>query len=877
MKRNSDIGLAAILMLIVVLGFVGIGYANHQGFDCSVCHDSVATRNLNLIREVIFTPNSGPKEVWFTSHTGLHSFADGDLVYDGVCEICHTNTHYHTNYGYGTVHFDGQDCTGCHPHTNDFYPTFPGPQSHQTHLNDPKGPQISDCIVCHFTENVTLFADGNPLATTTVCDPCHSPGGAFDGVNDPDVGAKPNWDDGIYEPAVPPEPWPSRLKAGKENWCATCHDDGSSVIKGVSAPKVMGDNTTYGYTVSGHGEYAVRCNDCHDLTMLHTDGNARTYSASSDNYREGYRLNEDMAVPRYGEYGPIAFKLCIKCHVYSDIIGPTSNFRDDNSGVQLHDRHLSQVFAYQTCWDSDWNENLNNCTQGECADSAISCTACHNVHGSPTPAMIRHGELISTPGTTDKVPALDFRWYKADGFTQTMILGESRYGGLLCGQPPYNVSFNHVCWGCHTAGEIRYYRIFPRPTIGYSPTSFRFNAIPRDINPPKQSLHIWNAGDGTLNWSVSKNAPWLSLHPTTGTDTRTVDVSIDISELIREGTYIATITITATGATNSPVRINVMLTIGAPVPDIRTPVTDITFGDVNVGSFLDRTTTIYNDGSATLTVNSVTRSSGSTEFTYVGPSTPFNIPWYGSQTVTVRFSPTSAGAKTAAFTVNSNDPSDPDITFNVSGNGVPTPQVTLFSPNGGEVIPSGSTYTIQWGAPPEAVRFDIGYSLDDGAQGTWKLIASGLTSNSYNVTVPAPDGNKNTCRVGVRGYNASGGVIGTDTSDNPFTIEVVKVTYPNNPGEILISGNTYRITWQTNGTIRPVQTVKIYGSPNEGQAGTWRLLATVQGNPGYYDWIVPTVGTTKDKCKIGVVLLDSMSTNIGQDGSDNNFTIQPAP
>ena len=240
--------------------------------------------------------------------------------------------------------------------------------------------------------------------------------------------------------------------------------------------------------------------------------------------------------------------------------------------------------------------------------------------------MIRHGELISTPGTTDKVPALDFRWYKADGFTQTMILGESRYGGLLCGQPPYNVSFNHVCWGCHPTTEIKYYRIFPRPTIGYSPTSFRFNAIPRDRNPAKQSLHIWNAGDGTLNWSVSKNAPWLSLHPTTGTDSRTVDVSIDISELIREGTYIATITITATGATNSPVRINVMLTIGAPVPDIRTPVTDITFADVNVGNFLDRTTTIYNDGTATLMVNSITRSSGSTEFTYVGPSTPFNIP-----------------------------------------------------------------------------------------------------------------------------------------------------------------------------------------------------------------------------------------------------------
>ena len=155
------------------------------------------------------------------------------------------------------------------------------------------------------------------------------------------------------------------------------------------------------------------------------------------------------------------------------------------------------------------------------------------------------------------------------------------------------------------------------------------------------------------------------------------------------------------------------------------------------------------------------------------------------------------------------------------------------------------------------------------------MIAGGITGYSYTWTVPAPDGNKNKCRVGVRGYNASGGMIGTDTSDNPFTIEVVKVIYPNNPGETLISGNSYGIMWQTNGTIRYVQSVKIYGSPNEGQPGTWRLLKTLQGNSEYYYWRVPTVGTTKDKCRIGIVLLDSASTNIGQDMSDNNFTIQP--
>jgi hypothetical protein len=117
-------------------------------------------------------------------------------------------------------------------------------------------------------------------------------------------------------------------------------------------------------------------------------------------------------------------------------------------------------------------------------------------------------------------------------------------------------------------------------------------------------------------------------------------------------------------------------------------------------------------------------------------------------------------------------------------------------------------------------------------------------------------------------------VVGTDTSDNPFTIEVVKLIDPDG-GEILTPSTTYRITWHTNSTIRTVQTVKIYGSPNEGQAGTWRLLTTVSGNPGYYDWTVPSVGTAKDKCGLGLRLLDSNSTPIGQDVGDGNFTIQP--
>jgi len=138
--------------------------------------------------------------------------------------------------------------------------------------------------------------------------------------------------------------------------------------------------------------------------------------------------------------GPLAgyaqdrFALCFTCHDYVKLLGPTApyqtNFQDD--GIN---RHLSHVSSGRACWDSDLDylqvpdeiiiDNINAAFVGDSIiDSRMSCPACHNVHGSPNPAMIRHGELISTPGTHDKSPALSFRWYKADGYTPAIFRDE---------------------------------------------------------------------------------------------------------------------------------------------------------------------------------------------------------------------------------------------------------------------------------------------------------------------------------------------------------------------------------------------------------------------------------------------------------------------
>ena len=96
--------------------------------------------------------------------------------------------------------------------------------SHITHTGGTaEGPDALACTACHIDDTPELgenFADDQPFATTTMCDDCHSPNGAFDGVDDPTIGAKANWADGVYEADG------VTLKSGKEKWCAGCHDDG---------------------------------------------------------------------------------------------------------------------------------------------------------------------------------------------------------------------------------------------------------------------------------------------------------------------------------------------------------------------------------------------------------------------------------------------------------------------------------------------------------------------------------------------------------------------------------------------------------------------------------------------------------------------------
>jgi hypothetical protein len=94
----------------------------------------------------------------------------------------------------------------------------------------------------------------------------------------------------------------------------------------------------------------------------------------------------------------------------------------------------------------------------------------------------------------------------------------------------------------------------------------------------------------------------------------------------------------------------------------------VDFGDVQVGSFLDKNITIRNSGSGTL---SVRLSISGNSFSIISGGDTFNLSSGQTRVVGIRFSPASGGSYTGTLNITHNATNQPSpITIPLSGNGV---------------------------------------------------------------------------------------------------------------------------------------------------------------------------------------------------------------
>ena len=204
------------------------------------------------------------------------------------------------------------------------------------------------------------------------------------------------------------------------------------------------------------------------------------------------------------------------------------------------------------------------------------------------------------------------------------------------------LTLSAASFGSFTFGQLKFTpQTTALPSIGLNPSSLSYTTA-LNANPAAQSFSISNTGGGTLDWTATDDAPWLTLSPTTGTGTGTVTASVNANGLTA-GSYNGTITISATGATSKT--LTVSLAVTAPTnqpPVVANAIADqtLTVGGVAFTRDLTATPAVFSDpdnDALTFTVN---------------VSNP-NIATATLSGTTLTINPVAAG--TATITVTAND------------------------------------------------------------------------------------------------------------------------------------------------------------------------------------------------------------------------------
>ncbi len=391
-------------------------------------------------------------------------------------------------------------------------------------------------------------------------------------------------------------------------------------------------------------------------------------------------------------------------------------------------------------------------------------------------------------------------------------------------------------------------------------------------------------GNGTVGYSIAANG-------NSSSRTASSTIAKNTFTVTQEGSGIATYTITASAGTGGTISPSGAVTVNKGAnrsftitPNTGYSISGVTVDGASVGavsSYTFNNVTANHTISASFTANPTKytltiKKTGSGSGTVINnpsgsmfsPGTVVNLvanPNSGSS-----FAGWSGGCsgttQTCKVTMNSNI----SVTASFVLKEAPS-NITITSPDGGETLSSGSTLTITWTAPPEAIRFNLFYSTNNGF--TWKMIARNLTGSSYQWRIPAVANNKLRCKIMVVGYNEQRKKIASEISSGTFTIQVVRVTSLNG-GQQLVSGSSSTIQWKTYSTARDVVGIKLFYTLNGGKK--WKKIESLTNNPGSYAWAVPDINNARTECKVKVVLKAAGDVTAGSDESDGFFSISPA-
>lgn len=301
----------------------------------------------------------------------------------------------------------------------------------------------------------------------------------------------------------------------------------------------------------------------------------------------------------------------------------------------------------------------------------------------------------------------------------------------------------------------------PTPTIGVSPASLSFNYQSGGTVPAAESFAVSSSGSA-LSYTVSTSATWLSATPASGTTPGNVSVSVTPGSL-SAGTYTGSVTITSSGASNSPKSVPVTLTVtSATTPTLTVSPLSLSF--------------TYQTGGATPAAQPVTLSSSSAlNYTAVSSAawlnaTPASGATPASLSVSVNPSGLAVGNYTGTVTVTasgaSNSPQKIAVSLAVTSASSGNPSLN--------VLPGTLTFTYASGSTTSGTQnlsiTSTGAALQITAAasgGSWLSVTPTTGSTPATVKVSA-----NPTGLAAGTYNGTITITSTGAANTPQTIPV---------------------------------------------------------------------------------------------------------
>ncbi|MBL8177643.1 MAG: choice-of-anchor D domain-containing protein, partial [Bryobacterales bacterium] len=248
-------------------------------------------------------------------------------------------------------------------------------------------------------------------------------------------------------------------------------------------------------------------------------------------------------------------------------------------------------------------------------------------------------------------------------------------------------------------------------------------------------------------------------------------------------------------ATNDPATPSLRLDLRGtgvllPLPQIDVNLFSLDFQGVNLNQSRALALNVRNGGTGALTISAFNISNSM--FAVSSPVPPIGVAPGATQVVSLRFAPTAQGPQTGTLTLVSNDPSRPQVTVQLSGNGLPPqnfPLPRISSVHPAAITAGGLSYTMTV----------AGSNFTASSQGLWngvslptryvsptllkvtvpaQTVASAQTA-SVTVSNPSPGGgSSNGMAVFIDPPGAAARIVATNLTGCPTVIHTLTVTDP---------------------------------------------------------------------------------------------------